>query len=617
MAKTNRFPKSTTGVMTFPKYLVILGMLLAGWSMAGAAGSGAPDSAPAPSSTSEDSLTGTHATTHHRKHHGSQGDESTAKKKPGSASDGSSAAKTSSAGTGETSSAKNGGKKKSAASPDQASGKKSSSTEKAGEDSAQKSGETKKEPAAASENGSGNKKSEETSSHSHSRRHHHTDSTETVGSESVALKKKTEQADTAKPSAKTGSEPASASPTGKKPEATTVSATVKKEGAENLSSHETATEPAVASGKTPGGETGKTRTASEKGKEAAATAAHTESHSAKSPVVSTHHRHHREEPPPIVVTPSAVPLPEQVSPGEPSPTVLGGTTVPAGVAPTVETGLPVARPGAGTTASLPIDMGHRATGAPESKFHFTDYPPPLSHRSTRTYPWKSNIITTVFWIGEGGSSVSSTTNIQSAWDMNWVHHNGGTDNPDEMSRMSGYSSQTHASTLNPFYIALPFNDLAYPEEAQRWLPPGWYHSQHHGEKPVSACQGRWVEIKTGSGRVCYAQWEDVGPLVSDHPQYVFGPERPETLTRAGLDVSPAVAKYLGFESTALTSWRFVDDDDVQPGMWLRYDEQAILFQALKEQMHPSRTPRIQDLDEPVPDGSGTDSTEKRSGAARG
>jgi hypothetical protein len=318
-----------------------------------------------------------------------------------------------------------------------------------------------------------------------------------------------------------------------------------------------------------------------------------------------------------VVTPSSVPLQEQLAPAISTAAPLGSAaltpapTVSAG--PTVETGLPVGRPGAATTATLPLEMGHHEA---MPLFHFTDFPP-ISHAPTRNYPWKSDIITTVFWIGEGGSALSSTTNVQSAWDMNWIHHNGGTDDPDEMSRMSGYSSLTHASTLNPFYVALPFNDLAYPEKAERWLPSGWYKPTRHGEKAVSACQGRWVEIKTRSGRVCYAQWEDVGPLVSDHAEYVFGPERPDTLTRAGLDVSPAVAKYLGFDSTALTSWRFVDNGDVQPGMWLRYDEQAILFQALKEQMHPTKTPRIQDLDEPVPDGSAQDSSEKRAGAARG
>ena len=54
-------------------------------------------------------------------------------------------------------------------------------------------------------------------------------------------------------------------------------------------------------------------------------------------------------------------------------------------------------------------------------------------------------------------------------------------------------------------------------------------------------------------------------------------------------MSPAVAKYLGIESTAITSWRFVDDDDVQPGMWLRYNEQAILHAAVvdvRERLKP-------------------------------
>lgn len=289
----------------------------------------------------------------------------------------------------------------------------------------------------------------------------------------------------------------------------------------------------------------------------------------------------------------------------------------ASVVPTVETSLPVARPGTGTTANLPLGAEHTPSTVFATKFPFTDYPALIKRRPTRTYPWKTNIITTVFWIGEGGSALSSTTNHASSWDMQWTYHNGGVDDPDEMSKKSGYSFDTHASTLNPFYIALPFNDLAYPEKAQRWLPAGWYKPQRRGEKPVSACQGRWIEIKNRRGLVCYAQWEDVGPLVSDHAEYVFGPERPTTLTRAGLDVSPAVAKYLGIDSTAITSWRFVDDADVQPGMWLRYDEQAILFRALKEKMHPRSSPRMQDLSEPASDRSARDASEKRAGAARG
>src|SRR6516164_6132456 len=41
----------------------------------------------------------------------------------------------------------------------------------------------------------------------------------------------------------------------------------------------------------------------------------------------------------------------------------------------------------------------------------------------------------------------------------------------------------------------------------------------------SVLKDRWVAIRKGS-RVCYAQWEDVGPFQVDHWQYVFGNERP-------------------------------------------------------------------------------------------
>jgi hypothetical protein len=250
-----------------------------------------------------------------------------------------------------------------------------------------------------------------------------------------------------------------------------------------------------------------------------------------------------------------------------------------------------------------------------TKFPFTDYSLPAPKKANRTYPWKSDIITTVFWIGEGGSTLSSTTNYQSAWNMDWIHDNSGSDDQDDM---SGYASSLHASTLNPFYIALPFNDLVYPDKARRWIPSSWFKPPRNG-KPVSACQDRWVEIKSVSGRTCFAQWEDVGPLRYDHAEYVFGNERPDTLTHAGLDVSPAVAKYLGINThgAARTSWRFVDPPDVQPGMWLKYDEQAIIFKALKEQSRRGITAPIQDNEEPTPDDNSQDANQKKAGAARG
>jgi hypothetical protein len=196
------------------------------------------------------------------------------------------------------------------------------------------------------------------------------------------------------------------------------------------------------------------------------------------------------------------------------------------------------------------------------------------HSYPTVYPWKAGIVTTIFWLGKGDKA--------SSWDPHWIRDNGG---PDDEFEMSGYASMTHATRMNPFYVALPFNDLAHPDLAMKWLPKGWTSSGTTGDETRSACKDRWVEIKNRAGRYCFAQWEDVGPGSTDDAAYVFGSSRPAT--ERGLNVSPAVAKYLGIDSSAITSWRFVDDEDVLPGMWLRYDEQALLFRAIHEQAKSS------------------------------
>jgi hypothetical protein len=77
------------------------------------------------------------------------------------------------------------------------------------------------------------------------------------------------------------------------------------------------------------------------------------------------------------------------------------------------------------------------------------------------------------------------------------------------------------------------------------------------------------------------------PGEGDDAGYVFSSARSKS-PLAGLGISPAVAKYLGFNQRGLTSWRFVDDRDVPPGMWLRYDEQSILLRALHAQAVQSK-----------------------------
>lgn len=295
---------------------------------------------------------------------------------------------------------------------------------------------------------------------------------------------------------------------------------------------------------------------------------------------------------------SAVPPATTVAPGA---ALASGSAVPA-----VETGLPVAKysgiaapiPGVSTYTAPPhpgyVPTALASTAVATYSVPSRPAPPPLSDfnfvKSARgyhnVYPWKTGIVTTKFWIGEGATPISSTTNVQSSWDEDWLEKNHGSDNP---YNRNGYASGSHASTLNPFYCALPFNDLAFPDKARIWLPRGWYRRPING-KQVSACKDRWVEIKNSRGDICYAQWEDVGPLRYDHAEYVFGDERPTGLgnDHAGLDVSPAVFEYLGLsDRNRFTSWRFVDEADVRPGAWLKLDEQAVIFTALEQlKNHP-------------------------------
>lgn len=288
-------------------------------------------------------------------------------------------------------------------------------------------------------------------------------------------------------------------------------------------------------------------------------------------------------------------------------------------------GIPASTPASRTVLASAIsalpemtsDPGHTSKKYASS----TDNPSLTSsvHKGPKNiYPWKTNIITTIFWIGEGSTPISSTTNEASAWDEDWRSSNSGSDSPNDR---DGYASGRHAATVNPFYIALPFNDLAFPDKANRWLPAGWSRPSRNG-KQVSACKDRWVEIKVedGTGRTCYAQWEDVGPLRYDHAEYVFGSQRPDTYTRAGLDVSPAVAQYLNVnEKNRLTRWRFVDDEDVPPGVWLKYDEQAVLYKALHELKNTtiSRNLPIQRATAPIDDSTNDESNKKKIGAAKG
>jgi hypothetical protein len=184
------------------------------------------------------------------------------------------------------------------------------------------------------------------------------------------------------------------------------------------------------------------------------------------------------------------------------------------------------------------------------------------------YPWKTNIVTTTFWVGERPTKANPVPNCTSSWDVRWSKSFGGTDSPDPQDRRDFHPSG-FLPRQNPFYIALPYNDLCrggYKPEAARVIP--WFNQEHEPGKSV--CKSRWVAIRY-KNRVCYAQWEDAGPFRTDHWEYVFGNDRPKPNMNggAGLDVSPAVRDFLGMNDTDVTDWKFVEFTDVPQGPWAK------------------------------------------------
>jgi hypothetical protein len=185
------------------------------------------------------------------------------------------------------------------------------------------------------------------------------------------------------------------------------------------------------------------------------------------------------------------------------------------------------------------------------------------------FPWKKDIVTTIFWIGEDPTPNNPVPNHASSWDKAWAKSYGGYDDPDP-GRRQNYIPVKFTPQQNPFYCALPYNDKAregHRPEAPKVVP--WFKEAYQGPA-VSVCKGRWIAIRKGN-RTVYAQWEDAGPFRTDHWEYVFGNERPKpNLNRgAGLDVSPAVRDYLGLEPTDVTDWKFVDFSEVPPGPWAK------------------------------------------------
>lgn len=180
--------------------------------------------------------------------------------------------------------------------------------------------------------------------------------------------------------------------------------------------------------------------------------------------------------------------------------------------------------------------------------------------------WRRGIVATIFWVGEQPTPRNPTPNDASSWDPQWQKTFGGVDRP---GRRKGYLPLGFIPKQSPFYIALPYNDLApqggHHPEASKVIP--WFWKAHQGPTK-SVCHGKWVAIHR-EGRVCYAQWRDAGPYTTDDWRYVFEGARPKPNPNgnAGIDVSPAVRDYIKLGGNYRVDWKFVEDFEVPDGPW--------------------------------------------------
>ena len=193
----------------------------------------------------------------------------------------------------------------------------------------------------------------------------------------------------------------------------------------------------------------------------------------------------------------------------------------------------------------------------------------MPHLGYARYPWKLDIVATVFWVGEQPTENNPTPNDKSSWDTQWMQSFGGYDDPDPSKRTDNYTPVGFTPKQNPFYVALPYNDCidynSHKPEASKVIP--WF-KQKFVRSGKTVLKGQWIAIRYGN-RVCYAQWEDCGPFVTDDHDYDFGNARPKNTSNrgAGIDISPGVRDYLGISSSGRCDWRFVDVSEVPAGPW--------------------------------------------------
>jgi hypothetical protein len=197
---------------------------------------------------------------------------------------------------------------------------------------------------------------------------------------------------------------------------------------------------------------------------------------------------------------------------------------------------------------------------------------PLPPNQRLIHPWKQFVASSVFWVGE--AEETSKSGSCSPWDAEWKNHFGGTDTPEPAERIADFKTgdfrpKAFVPKLNPFYVALPYNDLLnatdHKPDADDHIP---WAARVRKEAGTSRCKGRWLQIYRG-GKSCYGQWEACGPSLTDDWEFVFGNKPPKN-GGAGIAVSPAIRDYLELPPGDKVHWRFVEAGQVPFGPWKHY-----------------------------------------------
>lgn len=219
--------------------------------------------------------------------------------------------------------------------------------------------------------------------------------------------------------------------------------------------------------------------------------------------------------------------------------------------------------GIGALSLTAFTLGVRAYTADEPSNPEVRHDRPVDVERRGNYTIHKDITATMFWVGEAADESNDFIhNRSSAWIEDWQSAYGGVDDPNNR---CGHLPCTFVPQENPFYFALPYNDLdehGKRKASAKRIP--WYN-EVIGDNPKSVIKNRWIKITFGD-KTAYAQWEDIGPFEYDDFGYVFGTGRPES-DRAGIDLSPATAIWLKLDGRGNVSWQFVKESDVPKGPW--------------------------------------------------